>query len=201
MSEYPVTTHCRVPTPPWKSRPMEGSAMPTTVASSRAMLEPSTVAARTQRPRPLDSARGSAAAPAGVAPLESGPLTGALPCPRNSKPRPGPAKWSCWRYCGLRSSSGSCRTTTGRRRHEANDADRRDMGPRGASTHHCSWVARARPGLPAGYFKMLTARATTRIPTTREMADSAIIMSFAQVLTADTSVGLNAAAVANAKWK
>ena len=53
----------------------------------------------------------------------------------------------------------------------------------------------------ARHFKMLTARATTRIPTTREMADSAIIMSFAQVLTADTSVGLKAAAVANAKWK
>ena len=52
-----------------------------------------------------------------------------------------------------------------------------------------------------GHFKMLTARATTRIPTTREIADSAIIMSFAQVLTADTSVGLKAAAVANAKWK
>ena len=48
---------------------------------------------------------------------------------------------------------------------------------------------------------MLTARATTRIPTTREMADSAIIMSLAQTLTADTSVGLKAAAVAKEKWK
>ncbi len=57
-----------------------------------------------------------------------------------------------------------------------------------------------RPACP-GYFKMLTARATTRIPTTRETADSAIIMSFAQVLTADTSVGLKAVAVANAKWR
>lgn len=56
-------------------------------------------------------------------------------------------------------------------------------------------------GRVVGHFKMLTARATTRIPTTREMADSAIIMSLAQVLTADTSVGLNAAAVANEKWK
>jgi len=57
-----------------------------------------------------------------------------------------------------------------------------------------------RPGHP-GHFKMLTARATTRIPTTREMADSAINMSLAQPLTADTSVGLKAVAVANAKWK
>ncbi len=46
---------------------------------------------------------------------------------------------------------------------------------------------------------MLTARATTRIPTTREMADSAINMSFAQGLIADTSVGLNAVAVAKLK--
>jgi hypothetical protein len=52
-----------------------------------------------------------------------------------------------------------------------------------------------------GYFKMLTARATTRMATTREMASSAIIMSFIQGLTADTSVGLNAVAVAKAKWK
>ena len=51
------------------------------------------------------------------------------------------------------------------------------------------------------HFKMLTARATTRIATTREMASSAIIMSFIQALTADTSVGLKAVAVANAKWK
>ena len=51
------------------------------------------------------------------------------------------------------------------------------------------------------YFKMLTARATTRIATTREMASSAIIMSFIQGLTADTSVGLKAVAVAKAKWK
>ena len=65
----------------------------------------------------------------------------------------------------------------------------------------------ARPARPAAsgpqvrYFKMLTARATTRIATTREMASSAIIMSFIQGLTADTSVGLKAVAVANAKWK
>ena len=58
-----------------------------------------------------------------------------------------------------------------------------------------------RLGGRARHFKMLTARATTRIPTTREMADSAINMSFAQGLIADTSVGLNAVAVAKEKWK
>ena len=51
------------------------------------------------------------------------------------------------------------------------------------------------------YFRMLTARATTRMATTREMASSAIIMSFIQGFTAETSVGLKAVAVANAKWK
>ena len=54
---------------------------------------------------------------------------------------------------------------------------------------------------PSCYFKMLTARATTRMATTREIASSAIIMSFIQGLTAETSVGLKAVAVANAKWK
>src|ERR1700722_5594799 len=34
----------------WKSRPIAGSAMPTTVASSAAMPDPRTVAASTQRP-------------------------------------------------------------------------------------------------------------------------------------------------------
>src|ERR1700760_1045357 len=34
----------------WKSRPIAGSAMPTTVASSAATPDPSTVAASTQRP-------------------------------------------------------------------------------------------------------------------------------------------------------
>lgn len=34
----------------WKSRPIAGSAMPTTVASSAAMPDPSTVAVSTQRP-------------------------------------------------------------------------------------------------------------------------------------------------------
>ena len=43
--------------PAWKSRPMAGRAMPTTVASSAAMPEPSTVAATTQRPRAVDIRR------------------------------------------------------------------------------------------------------------------------------------------------
>ena len=43
--------------PAWKSRPMAGSAMPTTVASSAAMPEPSTVAATTQRPCAVDIRR------------------------------------------------------------------------------------------------------------------------------------------------
>src|ERR1700744_764541 len=34
----------------WKSRPIAGSAIPTTVASSAAMPDPSTVAVSTQRP-------------------------------------------------------------------------------------------------------------------------------------------------------
>ena len=42
------------------------------------------------------------------------------------------------------------------------------------------------------YFRILTARATTRIPTTSEIVSSAIIMSFAHGLIAETSVGLNA---------
>jgi hypothetical protein len=42
------------------------------------------------------------------------------------------------------------------------------------------------------YFRMFTARATTRIPTTTEIVSSAIIMSFAHGFIAETSVGLNA---------
>jgi len=42
---------------------------------------------------------------------------------------------------------------------------------------------------------MLTARATTRSATSSEITSSAIIMSFAQDLIAETSVGLNAIAV------
>ena len=48
---------------------------------------------------------------------------------------------------------------------------------------------------------MLTARATTRIATSNEITSSAIIMSFAQGLMAETSVGLNAMAVVNERWK
>jgi hypothetical protein len=44
------------------------------------------------------------------------------------------------------------------------------------------------------YLRMFTARATTRIPTTTEIASSAIIMSFDHGLIAETSVGLNAIA-------
>ncbi len=39
--------------------------------------------------------------------------------------------------------------------------------------------------------RMFTARATTRTPTTTEIASAAIIMSFAHALIAETSVGLN----------
>ncbi len=52
MRVYPVTTHWSVPNEAWKSRPMVGRAMPMTVASMAAMLEPSTVAAITHRPAP-----------------------------------------------------------------------------------------------------------------------------------------------------
>ena len=44
---------------------------------------------------------------------------------------------------------------------------------------------------------MLTALETTRIATSSEIASSAIIMSLAQGLIAETSVGLNAMAVMN----
>ncbi len=43
--------------PAWKSRPMAGSAMPTTVASRAAMPEPSTVAVIVHRPGAVDSRR------------------------------------------------------------------------------------------------------------------------------------------------
>ena len=79
-------------------------------------------------------------------------------------------------------------------------------GDGGAGSEHGSIIVRgpARRGAGATrarHFKMLTARATTRIATTREMASSAIIISFIQGFTADTSVGLKAVAVAKAKWK
>jgi hypothetical protein len=44
---------------------------------------------------------------------------------------------------------------------------------------------------------MFTARETTSTATTSEIASSAIIMSFAHGLIAETSVGLNAVAVVN----
>ena len=47
------------------------------------------------------------------------------------------------------------------------------------------------------YFKMFTARATTRMPMTRDTAASVIIISLAHRLIADTSVELNAVAVQN----
>ena len=61
VSRYPVTTHCSEPTPPWKLRFTDGSAIPTTVESSMAIPEPSTVAAMTQRPRALFRISGAAA--------------------------------------------------------------------------------------------------------------------------------------------
>jgi len=51
------------------------------------------------------------------------------------------------------------------------------------------------------YFRMFTARATTNIATSREMLSSSIIMSLAQGLTADTSVGLKAVAVVKDKCR
>jgi len=58
---------------------------------------------------------------------------------------------------------------------------------------------RPRPSRPgrAGYLRMLTALETTRIATSSEIASSAIIMSLAHGLIAETSVGLNAVAVVN----
>jgi hypothetical protein len=51
------------------------------------------------------------------------------------------------------------------------------------------------------HLKRFTARATTRIPTTSEIASSAIIMTFAHGLIAETSVGLNAVAVLKDRCK
>jgi hypothetical protein len=81
-------------------------------------------------------------------------------------------------------------------RPSAVDRPPNDMGP--------LWFVQsggAAPMVRSAYLRMLTARATTRMATTREMASSAIIMSFIQGFTADTSVGLKAVAVAKAKWK
>src|SRR5215471_14668084 len=61
VSVYPSTTHCMLETWAWKSLPIAGSAMPTTVASSAAIPDPSTVAASTHRPVPLAYLRVGAA--------------------------------------------------------------------------------------------------------------------------------------------
>ena len=62
-------------------------------------------------------------------------------------------------------------------------------------------ISNAKPPLIRHHFKMFTARATTSKATTSEMASSAIIISFIHGRIAETSVGLNAVAVANEKWK
>ena len=51
------------------------------------------------------------------------------------------------------------------------------------------------------HLRMLTARATTRTATTSEIASSAIISSLAHGRIAETSVGLNAVAVVNERWR
>ena len=57
------------------------------------------------------------------------------------------------------------------------------------------------PGTSHGYLKMFTARETTSTATTSEIASWAIIMSFAQGLIAETSVGLNAVAAVNERCR
>src|SRR5512135_3737861 len=59
---YAVITHCNEVKLVWKSSPMAGNAMPTTVASIAASAEPSTVAIRTHRPARVASARAGGAA-------------------------------------------------------------------------------------------------------------------------------------------
>ena len=56
-SVYPVTVHCRPESPVCRSRPIRGNAMLTTVASSDARLDPSTVASSAQRPAAEDRRR------------------------------------------------------------------------------------------------------------------------------------------------
>ena len=91
------------------------------------------------------------------------------------------------------------------RRHAASRAAIPSMATRPPNGMTPLWLLEpcdaAATAVRSGYFKMLTARATTRMATTREMASSAIIMSFIQGFTAETSVGLKAVAVAKAKWK
>ena len=52
-----------------------------------------------------------------------------------------------------------------------------------------------------GYLKMFTARETTSTATTSEIASSDIIMSLAQGLIAETSVGLKAVAAVNERCR
>ena len=56
-------------------------------------------------------------------------------------------------------------------------------------------------GSAAGYLKMFTAREMTSTATTSEIASSNIIMSFAQGLIAETSVGLKAVAAVNERCR
>src|SRR5579862_5749205 len=60
VSRYPTDTHCSPAIVAWKSLPIAGCAMPTTLPSSCAIALPSTVAVRTQRPRPVERRRPSA---------------------------------------------------------------------------------------------------------------------------------------------
>ena len=170
--------------------------MPTTVESSMAMPEPRTMAATTQRPRPLERARGSGAAPVGVTPPASPPVLiagsslGAVVHGEGDGGADGQAD-----------DGGDVGGIPVTARPVDPDSGARCNGQRHGSIMvpgalRCGWA-----NGPYRYFRMLTARATTRIATTREMASSAIIMSFIQGLTADTSVGLKAVAVAKAKWK
>ena len=66
--------------------------------------------------------------------------------------------------------------------------------PRSGSRERCRSRLSPSSKTAGDYLRMFTARATTRIPTTTEIASSAIIMSFAHGLIAETSVGLNAIA-------
>ena len=67
----------------------------------------------------------------------------------------------------------------------------------GAGSGNAESASGGRPDDERGqcYLRIFTALATTRIPTTTEISCSAIIMSFAQGLTAEMSAGLNASAV------
>src|SRR4029078_7748651 len=74
----PFMTHCRAATPVPKSRPMAGRAMLTTVASSAAIPEPSTLTASTHRPDAEEYERPGASTRSGQG--WTGPL-----CPRSRR--------------------------------------------------------------------------------------------------------------------